>query len=373
MVSGKYKYAPRFQTQGWYDPDTYYQILSVKPCPKKKRTRINQHIITKISLKKRGTGSENLGQLKPGSFDDFQLDSYTKEKLEHYPKHKNEDILSSYLPSPGVILPKKFIETISGDESDKLENTAITNFYEPTRAILQSRKLSQLVAKTWCSYQEAKKNGDWDKFTAGDWENITSLEILDGLIAREIFLFAGDVSPDKIEHPDIYTPLNPHPAGGEIGYHRFVILPSSKAWEGIALSLLLSGQAYYKNKQKTDDKGKYHQISQPILSTGEIVSKYSFEVNWNIFDGKFKELATDNKAPWIVYQVLLPYPPIPSKKDLDPKHIKKWAYAPDEGGDFPFYITEKNEGKEDGEENIKYLTGIDYFRSPYPYMPLTTS
>lgn len=137
-----------------------------------------------------------------------------------------------------------------------------------------------------------------------------------------------------------------------------IILPNSKSWQGITLSLLFSGQAYYRKKS-----GEYHQISQPIISTSEIVTKYSFETDWSRFNGEFKELPTNQQTPWVVYQVIMPYPPIPSLEQLNPKDIKTWAEAEDDGGELPFY--NKLYGK--------YTMNIDYFRSPYPYIPLTTT
>ncbi|MEH2364900.1 hypothetical protein [Nostoc sp.] len=362
----------------WYKHDTYYQILEVHPSSEEEK-KVGKNIVTKIVAKKRGQGSQKSEIID--SFDQFKLDKETKEKLEHYPKYADVDDhddvdeykLSSYLPSPGVILSKGFIKALTGPESEEIESTEINNFYVTTRDILQSRKLSQLIAKTWWTYLEAKKLENielWKNWCKGDWDNIES-NILDGLIAREIFLFAGGASPDKIENPEIYIPLkrqydiiNPDKTVSadielkETPKTRFVILPNSKSWQGITLSLLFSGQAYYINKS-----GEYHQISQPIISTSEIISKYSFEADWSRFNGEFKELSTNQQSPWIVYQVIMPYPPIPSPELLDPKDIKTWAEAQDDGGKLPFY-------EKLGED---YTVNIDYFRSPYPYIPLTTS
>ncbi|MDF5738880.1 MULTISPECIES: hypothetical protein [unclassified Nostoc] len=375
----------------WYKQDTYYQILEVHP-PTEKEKRVGKKIATTILARKRGQGSQK-SEIKD-SFDEFKLDNETKEKLKLYPKHADDDDdvdeykLSSYLPSPGVILSKGFIKALTGTESEEIETTEVNNFYVTTRDILQSRKLSQLIAKTWWVYLKAKEkvekpeeNPDlWKLFTDGKWDDIES-NILDGLIAREIFLFAGGASPDNIENPEIYIPLkrrddisNPdQPVSPDIDFKvsnstdiinevkttgaRFLILPNSKSWQGITLSLLFSGQAYYKRK------GEYHQICQPIISTSEIISKYSFEADWSRFNGEFKELSTNQQSPWIVYQVIMPYPPIPSLDQLDPKDVKTWAEAEDDGGELPFY-------EKLGED---YTVNIDYFRSPYPYIPLTTS
>ncbi|MEH2003260.1 MAG: hypothetical protein V7L00_31825 [Nostoc sp.] len=339
--------------------NTYYQILYVEPSQKK-----NQRITTSILAKTKGKDSNN-GQTSnnnthPQSFDQFILDEKTINNLKIYPirEKEQENQLSSYLPSPGVIFPKGFVDSLSNKD---LQNK-LGNFYVPMRTLLHSRKLSQLIAKTWWSYLEAKNTDLWNKFINSEWDDINS-DILDGLIAREIFLYGGANPPDNPdpEDPKIYSHLNPNETTSE--QVRFLILPSSRAWQGISLSLLLAGQAYYKKGDK------YHQISQPIFSTGEITIQYSLEVDWNRFDGDIKEIIISPERPWIAYQVAIPYPPIPA--DADPEKIRKWAYAkeeyleedPEEEPNFPFYKKQGNE----------YLIDVEYFRPPYPYIPLTCS
>jgi hypothetical protein len=337
----------------WYQSDTYYQILEVKPSTKEEQKRKGQNISTTILARKRGSG--NTGNPEPDSFNDLELDRETIEKLKDYPRKGGDNKLSSYLPFPGVVFPEGFIKTLSKENSNQTE---LGNFYPSIRVILQTRKLSQLIARSWWTYLEAKENGEWDKFTDGAWDDIPS-QILDGLIAREIFLFAGGSPPDNPnpEDPSIYNPLQSKDST-EKGA-RFLILPTSKAWQGITLSLLSSGQAYYLNKKEN----KYHQIAESVLSTGEIVFNYSLESDWSIFQGQFKELIISQESPWMVYQTVMPYPPIPSSEQLAPNDIKKWAEAEEEGGDFPFYR------KQDG----TYVIDVDYSRPPYPYIPLSTS
>jgi hypothetical protein len=336
---------PMQSGQPFFD-NTYYQILYVEPSSQK-----NDTISTSILAKTRGDVSDKpqTQENHPESFNRFVLDEETVKKLKDYPRQEKEpeDQLSSYLPSPGVTFPKDFIDSFL----KKNEQTELGNFYIPMRTLLHSRKLSQLIAKTWWSYLEAKKIGLWDKFTAGEWDVIDS-DILDGLIAREIFMFGGGTPPDNIENEEIYLPLKPKETPSEQA--RFLILPSSKCWQGISLSLLLAGQAYYKRGDK------YHQISQPILSTGEIVLKYSLEVDWNKFNGDIKEVIISHEKPWVAYHAVLPYPPIPA--DADRGNIEKWANAEDDGGNLSFYKKD-NDGK--------YLIDVDYFRSPYPYIPLS--
>ncbi len=355
-----------FTAKQCYQPDTYYQILEVQA--HKEEKKVGKNIATKIVAKQRGTGDINKSQTN--TFDYYKIDSKTKTKLkDYYPDIKSDkDKLSSYLPSPGIIFPDGFIKSLKGDVTNQTE---LNNFHDSLRNILITRKLSQLIAKTWWAYLQAKEtyldkektDNLWKRFTGGKWEvfdrNDTGnyTDILDGLIAREIFLLAGQESPDHPDpdDPNIYVPLK----GLERRNHvRFLILPSSKSWQGINMSLLLSGQAYRKIGEE------WHQISQPIMSTGEIVFNYSFESDWSKFKGEIKELGTNLESPWVVSQVIMPYPPIPSDKELEPKDIEKWAFAKDDDKDLPFY--KKNKDNE-------YLMDVDYFKPPYPYIPLSST
>ncbi|MBD2411140.1 hypothetical protein FACHB389_33625 [Nostoc calcicola FACHB-389] len=330
----------------WYDDDTYYQILLV--APRQKRTE-GKYIETTILTQKRG------------EFKKYLLDEKTRQNLIGFPL--NEDInhqnITSYLPSPGVVFPKAFLNALFLEHSSQNHSIEINNFYDPIRTLLHSRKISQLIAKTWHCYLEAKASDVWRDFTYGKWDEIDR-DILDGLIAREIFFFAQKSSPDHLvpKNLDIYYPLHSEKSNEKA---RFLILPSSKGWQGITLSLLMAGQAYYEIEK--DGQTYYHQISQPILSTGEIVNKYGLEVTWDKFEGDIKELKVDPGKSSIAYQATIPYPPIPSEVNLSLENITKWSQAKDEDGEFPFY--QKNE------DDQSYLVGVQYFSPPYPYIPLS--
>ncbi|MDZ8188809.1 MAG: hypothetical protein RMX96_28650 [Nostoc sp. ChiSLP02] len=336
--------------QAFFD-NTYYQILLVdRPTEKNKKITTNILIRTRGDVKQKPQTKEND---RPESFNDFLLDEQTVNKLKDYRRKEDdpEDRLSSYLPSPGITFPKAFIDSVFTEKNDQTE---LGNFYIPMRTLLHARKLSQLIAKTWWSYLAAKEKDLLGKFTAGEWDTIEP-DILDGLIAREIFLFGGGEPPNEIENEEVYLPLKLKDKTLE--KPRFIISPNSKSWQGISLSLLLAGQAYYKRQ----DNNKYHQIAQPIFSTGEIALNYSLEVDWNKFTGDIKEIIISNEKPWVAYHAVIPYPPIPN--DAKPDEIKEWAYAEDDGEEFPFY------SKKDG----KYLIDVEYFRSPYSYIPFTCS
>ncbi|WP_413172615.1 hypothetical protein [Anabaena azotica] len=342
MLVGSGKDAMR--PQQWNDTDTYYQILLVTP--PEKRTE-GQYIKTTIVAKSRE------------EFQTYLIDATTQEKLQPYYQNQNSNNIGSYLPSPGVVLAAGFLDALFSNTTSREQIIReVNNFYESTRTLLHSRKISQLIAKTWHSYLEAKRTGDWDKFVNGDWDEIDA-EVLNNLIAREIFFVDQAYPPSDLEpeNLDIYYPLQSKTKSSEKA--RFMILPSSKAWQGIALSLLMAGQAYREIKQ--DKETYYHQISQPILSTGEIVNRYGLEVEWNTFKGEIKELQLSPEKSSIAFQAVIPYPPIPSERNLSLNEIKKWADADDEEGELPFY----------SKENGEFLVDVKYFLSPYPYIPLS--
>ncbi|NER20106.1 MAG: hypothetical protein F6J86_01400 [Symploca sp. SIO1B1] len=379
--------------QNAFHEDTYYQILYVEP----DNSEIDAHNIkTSILAKKRGatpesstpestetstlrtsSPSRDSSEEHPEKFNYFNLDRETIDNLKDYPRYGGDWRLSSYLPSPGVIFSDGFINScIKVKEDDQIDDitklsdykTQLGNYYTTIRFLLHSRKISQLVAKTWWAYLRAKEIsiGEpqetlWEKFCTGKWQEIYDAEhhnVLDGLIAREIFLYGGADSPDNICDEDVYSSLTPEP-----GRQRFLILPTSKAWQGISLSLLLAGQAYYQVTE--NDVDKYHQIHPSILSTGEITMQYTLEVDWSRFQADIKEIIISNEKPWVAYHVLMPYPPIPN--DADPDNLKKWADAkeePEQEDHFPFYKKDK-----DG----NYLVDVGCFRPPYPYIPLSST
>lgn len=342
------------QSEQWYQDDTYYQILLVAP---RKDENKGQYIETTIVAKTR----KEFQDIK------YLTDHKTQVQLLTYPQYKSErpNTIGSYLPFPGALLAKDFLKTLlpSISESPLPLHAYIedNNFYGTIQTLLQTRKISQLIAKTWFSYLTAKQDNNtvWNKFAQGEWTDIDS-DILDGLIAREIFFFDQISSPDNLEPPNlnIYYPLLTKTGSSENA--RFLILPSSRGWQGITLSLLFAGQAYY--EVKTNENTYYHQICQPILSTGDIVFRYGLEVDWNRFKGEIKELQLEPRKYSVSTIALVPYPPIPSELNLPLENIKKWAEADDEDGELPFYY----------KENDGYLVDVQYFIPPYPYLPLST-
>ncbi|MBD2490787.1 hypothetical protein [Aulosira sp. FACHB-615] len=381
--------ADAMEAGSWYK-NAYYQILLVEPIPDQTRGKfIRTTIVAGQRIRPENTTDGIY-------FSDYQLDQKTRERLSSYPKppdYQDKNInIGTYLPSPGVVFPKGFIDTLTrkcldtGTSFKDLlgsHSIELNNFYEPIRTLLHTRKTSQLIAKTWYAYLNAKKQNCgklWNCFTEGQWHEFVGdkIDILDGLIAREIFLSDQNTSSDHLEpdNLDIYYPLK---SQYDTQKTRFLVLPNSRAWQGIALGLLLSGQAYYgvdKDGKYTSKLGEivsYHQVSQPILSTGEIVMKYGLEVSWDTFKGDIIEMSLSPGNNSIAYQAIIPYPPIPSSDNLNIDDIKAWADAEDDpqtedATSIPFFHKRKGSGNPE-----EYLVDVRYFSPPFPYIPLSCS
>lgn len=372
-----------FKPDQWYEKTTFYQVLTVEPHHGQNKQKDNKNprkiLKTTLNLKSRE------------AFSKWELDQATTDKLKGFPsspsikdKHGNNfdpvGTIAAYLPSPGICLKEDFLKKLSPSTVVSVfsNQTVNSNISYPIGILLRGRKMSQLIAKTWDAYYQAKtkeitKNGQtkkiWWYFCEGDWGEITKLpdgdDILDGLIAREIFLTSDCAEPDKHDPEELvgYYPLKEDKSKVQ-DPAKFVISPASQAWGSIELSLLLAGQVYRKvgSKVASNDNQKYHQISQPILSTGEIVTMYNLEVSRNIFAGEMQELHVDWDKPSGIYKLVIPYPPIPSELNLSLKEIQDWANAEDDNGKFPFYLKDSTG---------QYLVGTKFNTPPYPYIPLS--
>lgn len=408
-----------FEPNDYDNENTYYQILLID-FKKDANSQSNISWKTKLITKIKKDFSD---QTK------YPLDDITKTKIKKSYIDSDESIkkefttIGSTLPSPGSMLNKGLIKTLLGDKK-AYSPIELNNFYESFRTLLHTRKMSQLIAKTWQAQLEA---ADILKNEIKDQENaensITNLlelaikeqtkikkhitkkikkeivvqeeirKIFDGLVARELFLLSSSSEPDILEpkNLDAYYPLRSRSEPNE-NNARFLILPNSKGWQSLGLSLLMAGQVYYytdkdgnflvsseqDNKTeffKRDTSGalvqvdetdiRYHQVHQSILSTGEIVMKYALDVSWNLYKGDIKELDVRSNTSSPAYLAVLPYPAIPSEINLSHERITEWATAgdiPDGKNKFPFYITEENDAD-------KYLIGVQNYTPPYPYLP----
>jgi hypothetical protein len=290
----------------------------------------------------------------------------TKKEFKNFTinSHDCGDI-GSQLPTSGVTLDEAYLKIFFNKQLSPVQQAKlINNLYDVIRRLLSTRKLSQLIAKTWHSYLIAKTYRKiWSDYTQGKWQDILNTKSIEGktlepdllnnLIARDIFLsdYKSQTITIDTKDKDVYKEFklkNPE--------NRFLILPSSRAWQNIALSLLLAGQAYY----KLQGNEKYYQISPSILSTGEIIAKFGIEITLDKFTGIIKEVLVNPEEFSTAFPVVIPYPPIPSEHNLALDDIGIWAYAEDKEGNLPFY----------GNLEQKDFT-VRNVSPPYPYIPLS--
>lgn len=374
-----------FPPNQWEKDDTYYQILLVDP----------EDISSKNKLLKTTVVTKQKGEFKK-----YELDKDTRDKInKQYNGIEDNEIedsntsdyktIGDTLPTRGSVFKKDFLKALfkdkklsPGSEFPEVNN----NFYEVFRTLLHSRELSQLIAKTWDAKLQAKTSLKTSNDNESDLlkkvieqhhlkdpkDKKLRSYILDGLIARNIFLFSDSSEPDELEPPnlDVYYPLSSKSKPTE--NTRFIIRPNSKGWQSICLSLLMAGQAYYcvdedgkvlSQKDAANHQGKvqYHQISQSIVSTGEMLIKYALEVSSVLYKSDIKELDVASDWPSPAYLAVLPYPAIPSEANVSHEEIKKWANAKDTTGDLPFYVKDKDDDK--------YLIGVQNYCPPNPYLP----
>ena len=288
----------------------------------------------------------------------------TKKDLQKKYKFKKHSLT---LPTKGVEIDKDFfnINDNNGIDPDEASSFAIT------RNLLQTRKLSQIMAYTWLNLKDKPKLP----------EGISEIQIklvkkifdAHNIIPKEIILQGSgqdkDTSKKDLHANLIETQLKLQEQRKE-HLLDFLIMPESISYGSISLALLLSGQAYYKY---TDE---WKPIWKSIFGTLEVIREYSLEVNWDSFYGSIVELSQAGETPQYPYnRAILGYPPRPNKFNLTQEQILDWATAEDLIDDskrtkeqkyrYPFYPDKNSQ-----EWNHKKLKYVD---PPFPYIPLSSS
>lgn len=336
------------------DDDIWYQALFINPEPCNQNNKISQI-----------------------------LDTRGKSEFQKFELEDGRTIADCF-PSQGVKFPQELEEIFCKNP------VVLSSYYTTVRCILQTRKISQLIAQSWWAdrlYNDFLKTSNKDDYQNGRWKCFldsmdlflkennyvhSALDILDGLLAREIFLTAN-ASPRGI------TEINGNWKDINLSIYKsiseesretiMVILPSSRCWTGVRLALLLAGQVFrkaYKQEAETYvvQDNKYHQICQPIMSTTEIVSHYSIESSMESFHGQIEEIPIGLGFDLPYLKAIIPYPPIPSEDQVKREDLQKWFSATDDDTELGFFC--KNESGE-------YTTTIENPTPPYPYIPISTS
>lgn len=323
------------------DNNKYFQILIVKLTDQGSSiapSNIKTTLVTKRKRDFKETDNEE---------DNFTL-------IKYNPNNKtweSHGTIGDRLPSKGVKVKEDFLPIETCDSKQEyLENLCK---YPTVRFLLQTRRLSQLMAKTWLPKNYF--NTDWEKDQV--------------LCTREIFL-STNLRPDNFDPNWDEIPIS----NSDTDYD-YIIKPDSLSQEGICLSLLLTGQAYLwvpQGKYSNEIAG-YLPIGPSIFSTYEIIYEYAWRLSWDTFYAARVDLAqpgVNARPPY--YEVTLGYPPRPPLDEfttLTESKIGAWVSASDEdNGDTPFpFYPRKNDDGEYETDTVRYVI------PPYPYIPMSCS
>lgn len=172
-----------------------------------------------------------------------------KDLIRHYPG-------VNALPSPGVEVDPKFA-SLSINERDRA-------IFATVRFLLQSRKLSQMMAFTWINEEHIPEN-----------KSIQISLVRDILKSYNLIPDTHWLNDDELSSRRTNKDLAKNLLNVEERYLNYLIKPEYISYSSIRLSLLLSGQAYYKYK----DNPEWNKIWEPIFSTYEMIWEYALDVS----------------------------------------------------------------------------------------------
>ncbi len=284
------------------------------------------------------------------------------------PKSQFPDSIQRNLPSKGAMLNIDFLPVINSDGTLNQNNLAKNS---AARNLLQYRKLSQLVAKSWLHKGDLIRRLILTADLAPDtYQTSIPLESLRMMGINESPILFARFSDNQIQNSTRIDPLYDLAALPPIDertlpFRSSIILPDGLNWRYIRLSLLCAGQAYVKVSDN-----EYSQINEPIFSNYDVCVNYAFTaVSWSEYLATSVELVQPghNQIP-PYYKVTFPYPPRPNLDKyslLSEEDIMTWANAPEAGGELPFYPRQ---------ENGNYVSElVKNVVPPYPYIPATSS
>ncbi|TRT62084.1 MAG: hypothetical protein EWV85_01285 [Microcystis aeruginosa Ma_QC_C_20070703_M131] len=272
----------------------------------------------------------------------------TKENLKNHFKMKED------FPTPGVEIEQDFLpkRQYNDDSLFPFEYGSMIHW------LLQTRKLSQMIAYTWVNPENILDN-----------ETKTRVSLVKKILDfPSMELEIQCVTNNGIEDCEngLDDLLNKIPgiqlfSHGKDPFSSFLISPDHISFEFIALALLLCGQAFYKTK--INEEPEYVRIWEPIADIRQLIMELGIGVSWDTFYGTITDLSEVGKKSQNPYKkAMIPYPPRPSEFSLSQEDIKNWAEAPDKDGQYPFYprkITDPNEWD------------TQFVNPPTPYIPLS--
>ncbi|NEQ72121.1 MAG: hypothetical protein F6K23_02950 [Okeania sp. SIO2C9] len=263
----------------------------------------------------------------------------------------NFDFFNNYLPSPGVEVNERFIQYASEDKND-LKYAE----FSTVRFLLQCRRLSQMMTKTWLYHVEDDDIKDkpmikymkriFDLFNYQP-ENyyVLSRNEKTGLVKKKQTSQLDNLSSLLLNDPENGTNVECTPEASEpskdddnLDYSYFI-----RNQNALILALFFSGQAIIEDeKEKT-----LQRLHEPVLSTYELIWEYELDLNWDSYYATRRDIARPGyrkikHRP--IAQLTLGLPARPDRNLLKDEQIKKWVYAKEQSenpDDLPFYPKEQ--------------------------------
>lgn len=256
------------------------------------------------------------------------------------------DLDPSSFPSSGCHVDSDFVSSGKDKDEDPLAQTKLSTVH----FLLQTRKLSQMIAYTWLEpenipdemktkvnlvrkilrFPNSKQDTYWLDDTSQETEIIREIDL-----SKKLLGYGEKVPPE----------------------FSWLIKPEHTSYDFIALALLLCGQAFYK-----DINGQFVNIWEPIGSIYQLIFEYGVNVTWELFHGVTTEIVhTGQDFP--ANQITIPYPPRPHEFNVSQSDIESWAKANDHDGSYPFYPPKDSEDWQNHQ--------LEYVYPPSPYIPLS--
>ncbi len=293
---------------------------------------------------------------------------------------------NDYLPSPGVKVETSFL----GEED---QNTYLKYAeFATVRFLLQCRRLSQMMTKTWLndptfvSPEENNKikymNKIFHIFNYKPQETYAIKKDQSGKIEQIKTDLLGDIYKSLQEEQMFYACDSSHKNSDKekekenqqksMSYY----LHHDKA---LILELFLSGQAYIVDDRNPNPT--LQRLNEPIFSTYELIWEYELDLSWDTYYAKREDIARPGYRQIIRQpntRVTLGLPARPDYKLLTDDKIRRWVYAEERYG-------EKNAFSVDGkpEEGLSFYPekGSEEWKNkqvknvfpPYPYIILSCS
>ncbi len=283
----------------------------------------------------------------------------TKQTLVSYYKLGN-----SAFPTSGVEIDQDFVK-----DQDMPADSMSYEYGSMTHWLLQTRKISQMIAYTWLDLENLETNKENKKNAVSREQVEYTRKILNHPRMDTTPGFINEIK--KIEYRDqeyIIDDLVEKLPGIKLYFDRqensssLLIKPGHVNYGCLPLALLLCGQAFYK-----DENDQYKQIWEPIADANQLIVELGLDVSWDTFYGVITDRSSGGETIQYPYKtVTIPYPPRPSEFSLKQEQIKEWATAedyPSKKEKYPFYP------EEDDPDWKEHRT--QFVNPPNPYLPLS--